>query len=410
MGRRVLDGRWELGESAGESGMSDVYRAVDVDGVCGSVAVKLLSAPRQQDPWAVKAFDLEFKAREAPLEHPNIVSLLSRGRDPDTHEPYLVFPWAGRPLTQVLAESGAIGWQQWWTEYGRPVLDALAHAHRQDVVHRDVKPDNVLVDEDGTPRLADFGVAKLMRHARLGGLTLSEHVSRPFAPREADLGPHSRTRDLHAWAAMTYFAVSGHEPGLALEVGDPYTVLDAAARAARPDLPPKVNAALARCLDEPQRRPAAATELLADLDEFCGTGSAADSDARILIASQTHAALDNALGRVRKLDATFRLLRITSRAGDDRVADDVADLRLDAQLGMWRQQAERSGKAWLTRWAAAAGVAATDIRAAMGLEALAEEFTHTRTAIPGPGIGVLMPGAQLCRVAGREPPGCACLG
>lgn len=271
--RRILDGRWALTEAVGGGGMSQVYRALDLEQEHGEVAIKLLPAPRQEDRWAVKAFDLEFKARAAPLRHPNIVPLLYRGRDPDTEDPYLVFPWAGTPLTDVLAARGRVPWSEWWPAYGRPLLEALAHAHRQDVAHRDLKPDNVLIAEDGTPMLADFGVAKLLRHAA-PGLTMAEHVSRPFAPPERDVGVHSRTRDLHAWAAMTCFAVSGHEPGDALKVDDPYTVLDAAAAAARPELPVAVADAIAQCLDDPQRRPAAASQLLAILDEACGTGAA----------------------------------------------------------------------------------------------------------------------------------------
>jgi hypothetical protein len=77
---------------------------------------------------------------------------------------------------------------------------------------------------------------------------MAEHISRPFAPPERDVGAHTRTRDLHAWAAMTCFAVSGHDPGEALKAKDPYTVLDAAAAAARRLLPPAVADAVARCL------------------------------------------------------------------------------------------------------------------------------------------------------------------
>jgi serine/threonine protein kinase len=269
--RRILDGRWALIEAVSGGGMSQVFRGLDLERKHGEVALKLLPAPRREDPWAVKAFDLEFKARAAPLAHPNIVPLLSRGQDPETREPYLVFPWVGSPLNHVLAERGAIAWEEWWRVYGRPLLDALAHAHRQDVAHRDLKPDNVLIAEDGHPMLADFGVAKLLRQAA-PGLTMADHVSRPFAPPEPDIGVHTRTRDLHAWAALTCFAVSGHEPGRALRVEDPYTVLDAAAAAARGALLVTVADALTRCFDEPQRRPAAASQLLADLDNHCGTG------------------------------------------------------------------------------------------------------------------------------------------
>lgn len=270
--RRILDGRWALSEAVGGGGMSQVYKALDLELEYGEVAVKLLPAPRREDRWAMKAFDLEFKARAAPLEHPNILPLLSRGRDLESDEPYLVFPWAGTPLTELLAERGAVPWDEWWPSFGRPLLDALAHAHRQDVAHRDVKPDNVLVGEDGRPMLADFGVAKLLRQTSVG-LTMAEHISRPFAPPELDIGVHSRTRDLHAWAAMTCFAVSGHDPSRALRVEDPYSVLEAAASAARPELPAAVAAAIDSCLAEPQLRPAAAPQLLALLDDACGTGA-----------------------------------------------------------------------------------------------------------------------------------------
>jgi serine/threonine protein kinase len=165
--------------------MSEVFRASDREGEFGAIAVKLLPAPRENDRWAVRAFELEVQARLAPLDHPNIVPLVARGRDPETGERYLVFPWAGVSLTEVLAERGAVPWEEWWLEVGQPILDALAHAHRQDVVHRDVKPGNVLI-EDGVARLTDFGVAKLLRRLSVG-LTLSEHVSRPPPPCRATI-------------------------------------------------------------------------------------------------------------------------------------------------------------------------------------------------------------------------------
>ena len=339
--RRILDGRWALTEEVGGGGMSQVFRAVDLESEYGDVAVKLLLAPRQQDKWAVKAFDLEFKARAAPLDHPNIVPLLARGRDPETNDPYLVFPWAGRPLADVLAERGPMEWGEWWPTYGRPLLDALAHAHRQDVAHRDVKPDNVLVAEDGRPMLADFGVAKLLRQAALG-LTMAEHISRPFAPPERDVGIHTRTRDLHAWAAMSCFAVTGQDPGEALKVDDPYTVLDAAAKAARPLLTGEVADAIGRCLDEPQRRPAAAPQLLAELDEVCGTGITpqAEQDGRLQVRVPT--AVERQLEeRYDLLSADVRdmlqrtlseavVLQYAKRAGEYRIVGHELSLRVRA--------------------------------------------------------------------------------
>ncbi len=255
--------------------MSEVFKAFDTQHGLGTVAIKILPALRRDDKWAVKAFDLEVKARLAPLDHPSIVPLLEQGRDPDTGELYLIFPWAGETLTDVLVRRDPVPWEEWWPEYGRPIVDALAHAHRQNVAHRDVKPDNVLVG-DGPPRLADFGVAKLLDNLTVG-LTMTEHVSRPFAPPENDTGVHTRTRDVHAWAAMTYFAVSGVEPGR-VDPDDPYAILDEAARAARAALPPDVDTVLARCTGDPATRPATAGELLSILDECCATEPETASD------------------------------------------------------------------------------------------------------------------------------------
>jgi serine/threonine protein kinase len=268
---RVVDGRWVLGQQAGPGGMSVVYQAVDRDGEFEAVAVKLLPAPRENDRWAVRGFELEVQARLAPLDHPHIVPLLAQGRDPETRERYLVFPWAGVTLTKVLRERGAIAWQEWWLEIGRPILDALAHAHRQDVAHRDVKPGNVLI-ADGVPRLTDFGVAKLLRQVTVG-LTQNEHVSRPFAPREPDNGIQSASRDVHAWAAVSYFAVSGHDPEAAQIADDPYVALDEAAQAARPELPEEIDAALSACLSTAKRPPTAGA-LLSELDAICATSPA----------------------------------------------------------------------------------------------------------------------------------------
>lgn len=250
--------------------MSVVFRASDTEDEFGTVAVKLLPAPRENDRWAVRAFELEVQARLAPLDHPNIVPLLARGRDPDTGERYLVFPWAGVSLTEVLAGRGAVPWEEWWLDVGQPILKALAHAHRQDVAHRDVKPDNVLI-EDGVARLTDFGVAKLLRQLSVG-LTLNEHVSRPFAPREPDDGIHSASRDVHGWAALSYFAVSGHDPGLAQTADDPYVALDDAARAARPALTAEVDKVLSACLSTADR-PATAGALLSAFEAIGAPGA-----------------------------------------------------------------------------------------------------------------------------------------
>lgn len=267
-GARVIGKRWQLGDAIRGGGMSEVYRAKDLEEEHEHVVVKLLPKTRQENKWEVKAFELEHQARLAPLRHPNIVPLIEKSRDSTSGETYLVFPYAGERLTKILAENGPMEWDDWWILYGRPVLDALAHAHRQDVAHRDVKPDNIFVNDDGVPQLGDFGTAKIMRQVSLG-ITVGGHVSVPYAPPEQDTGIHSKTRDLHAWAAITYFAVSGTEPDRESNGGEEYLSLTRATEAASSNLDPKVHQLLLSCLDAPEKRPKVAGELLAKLDEIC---------------------------------------------------------------------------------------------------------------------------------------------
>jgi hypothetical protein len=104
----------------------------------------------------------------------------------------------------------------------------------------------------------------------------------------------------------------------------------------------------------------------------------AEPDTRILIASQTHVALDNAVVKVKELDPTISVLRV-ARPDEPRVAEAVAPLRLDAQLDAWGEHAQRSGQAWLTMWAKREGVDPDAIRVAMDLEALAAELARTES-------------------------------
>jgi serine/threonine protein kinase len=161
----VLGGRYALGAPLGSGGMADVYEAVDRTTGDG-VAVKVV---RGVEPSMRKRIEAEARALER-LDHPALVAL----RDVGEHDgaPFLVLDLVrGRCLADVLGD-GPLGVER-SVEIVAPVAEGLAHAHDLGIVHRDVKPANVLVDEDGRAHLADFGIARI---ADLTGLTRTGQV------------------------------------------------------------------------------------------------------------------------------------------------------------------------------------------------------------------------------------------
>ncbi|MGB8843129.1 MAG: serine/threonine-protein kinase, partial [Aliidongia sp.] len=242
--------------------MADVYKAFDLSNEFGEVAVKILRATGSTDTLQV-SFERERRAL-GRLSHPAIVPLLDSGVDDGDGHPFLVFPWIEGRLQRELAARGAMVWEDWWHSFGREILQALEVAHRDDVQHRDLKPANVLIDPEGRPRVIDFGIAKIYR--RLAPEATVDAASAPFTPPEPVAESPGMTRDTHAWAALTVFAISGHDP-YAVPPEDPYQRLRAACDAASARLPIGVAAIVERCLSsERDRRPQNAMVLAADLE------------------------------------------------------------------------------------------------------------------------------------------------
>ncbi|MEX0836129.1 MAG: serine/threonine-protein kinase [Nitriliruptor sp.] len=156
----VLADRYDLTDRIASGGMGDVYRAVDRR-LSRTVAIKLL---RTDDSVAEQRFATEV-ATHAGLQHPDIVVLF----DADDHEgrPFLVMEYVGGPSLTELLRSGPLPIDQ-VRDTGRRIASALAYAHERGIIHRDVKPSNVLHDSAGCAKLADFGIVRL---ADAAGLT-----------------------------------------------------------------------------------------------------------------------------------------------------------------------------------------------------------------------------------------------
>ena len=157
---RLLDGRYEITQRLARGGMATVYRAVDTR-LTRTVAVKVMHVGLGDDAEFARKFDREARA-VAKLSHPNVVSVFDQGRDIEgsNSRPYIVMEYvAGQTLRDVLNREAPMAPSR-ALEIMEPVFAALAVAHDAGLVHRDVKPENVLISERGQIKVADFGLAK----------------------------------------------------------------------------------------------------------------------------------------------------------------------------------------------------------------------------------------------------------
>jgi serine/threonine protein kinase len=180
--------------------MSEVFPAFDLANGASKVAVKLFKRGEIEDDILRETYDRELRALRE-LKHPSIVELLDAGTDRETNSLYLVLEWMDRDLTSDGDAQISEGWDSFYQELGASVLQALAFAHSRQVIHRDVKPRNILLDSGGTPKLADFGISKLKKWLE-PGLTLNQFASIPFCPPEFDDGSFTYTRDVFGFAAL----------------------------------------------------------------------------------------------------------------------------------------------------------------------------------------------------------------
>ena len=266
MSSDVLIGRYEIGERIGSGGMSTVVRAFD-SRLERNVAVKLLAEHLADDQQFVQRFQREAKSA-ARLVHPNIVQVFDYGFDPDKGRYYIVMEYVqGRSGAQLLSQHGRLSIEG-ALHLADGACQALSHAHRHGVIHRDVKPGNIMLADDGQVKLADFGIAwagdalQVTQHGAVLG-TVSY-----LAPEQASGDKATPQADIYGLGVVIFQLITGRLPFTGVSLPD----LVLAQREQRPPaldrlvpgVPSHVAAAVARALSfDPADRPATALELRA---------------------------------------------------------------------------------------------------------------------------------------------------
>ena len=267
---RVLSGRYELSHLVARGGMAEVYRARD-QLLDRPVALKVLFPELSVDRSFVERFRREAQAA-ANLSHPNIVPVFDWGEDNGTY--FIVMEFVdGRALSSILRTAGPLHPDR-AAEIAADVAGALAYAHRHGVVHRDVKPGNVLITEEGTIKVTDFGIARAVNTEE--SLTQTGAVmgtATYFSPEQAEgMGVDSRS-DIYSLGVVIFEMVTGRPPFL----GDtPVAVASKhvrehppAPREINPGVPPDLEAIILKCLAKsPDHRYATGDDLRIDLLRF----------------------------------------------------------------------------------------------------------------------------------------------
>lgn len=266
IGKRV-SGRYKLLEVIGDGGMAIVYRAKDLI-LDRDVAVKVLRSEFNKDEDFIRRFKREAESATS-LDHPNIVSIYDVGEDEEIY--FIVMEYVqGKTLKQYIKEHGKISVEE-SLHIMKQIVSGMAVAHDHGIIHRDIKPHNILITENGTAKLTDFGIALAITSATIthtNSILGSVHY---FSPEQARGGIANAKSDIYSFGAVLYEMVTGRVPF----VGDsPVSVAlkhlqenVIEPRRLNPEIPQSIeNIILKSLAKNPLRRYDSADELLRDMN------------------------------------------------------------------------------------------------------------------------------------------------
>lgn len=286
IGKR-LDQRYEIVELIGMGGMADVYKAVDIM-EDRTVAIKILKNEFAENEEFVRRFRNESKAI-AVLSHPNIVKIYDVGFSDELQ--YIVMEYInGITLKEFIEQQGVLRWKD-ALHFITQVLKALQHAHDRGIVHRDIKPQNIMLFADGTIKVMDFGIA---RFSRQDGRTLSDKTIGSvhyISPEQARGDITDEKSDIYSVGVMLYEMLTGVKP---FDAENPVAVAlmhmqetPKNPREIVESIPEPLEEIVLHAMErEPSRRYQSASEMLKDIETF-------KHDPDVVFGYKTQSAIDN---------------------------------------------------------------------------------------------------------------------
>ena len=266
---KKLEGRYEITELIGVGGMAEVYKGIDViDNK--AVAIKILKKEYAENEEFLRRFRNESKA-VAVLSHPNIVKIYDMGFSDKLQ--YIVMEYIdGITLKEYIEEEKVLTWKD-TVHFVIQILRALQHAHDKGIVHRDIKPQNIMMFSDGTIKVMDFGIAKF---AREEGKTATDQAIGSvhyISPEQASGSVTDAKSDIYSVGAMMYEMLTGKKPfdsdnPVAIAVMHMHDIPERP-RAINPEIPDGLEEIVLKAMEKaPEDRYQTTADMIADIEKF----------------------------------------------------------------------------------------------------------------------------------------------
>ena len=269
---KMLEGRYEILEKIGNGGMATVYKA-KCHVLNRFVAIKILREEFTTDSEFIKRFNSEAQSA-ASLTHPNIVSIFDVGNEENLY--YIVMELIqGKTLKEIIVEDGKLSWK-WSVNIAIQIASALETAHKNNIIHRDIKPHNIIITEDGIAKVTDFGIAKAVSNSTMTAFGTTIGSVHYFSPEHAKGGFTDPKSDLYSLGVVMYEMVTGKVP---FDADTPVSVAlkqvqeePVAPIELNSKVPVSINSIILKAMKKDKNlRYQSATEMLADLSQSLKT-------------------------------------------------------------------------------------------------------------------------------------------